>query len=632
MDILKNILKELPDVIKNASFEGANIVLYTTDKNFFLKEEKQIRAIVDKIKKRIELRAESSLLLEKEKAKAEIKKIIPKEAEITDIIFDVQRSIVIIEVKKPGLAIGKGGEILKEIKQRTFWIPQVIRSPAIRSKITENIRNVLYLNDSYRKRFLNSVGKKIYKEWSPEKMKEWVRLTFLGGARQVGRSCLLLHTPESKILLDCGVDVAASNKEKFPHLDVSEFNLKEIDAIIVSHAHLDHGGLVPYLYKMGYRGPIYLTTPTRDILSLLALDYISVSYKQAVHPLYSTADIKEMVKHSICLDYNSVTDITPDIRLTFYNAGHCLGSSMVHLNIGNGLHNLLYTADMKYERTRTLESAVTQFPRLETLIIESTYGAREDVLPNRKDSEELLLKTIKETITRKGKVLIPVLGVGRSQEVMLIINDAIKTGALEKIPVYVDGMVSDVTAIHTVYPNFLNNTVRREIFQNRNPFSSEIFKQVGSPAERKEIVQGGPCVILATSGMLVGGASVEYLRELADSKRNSIIFVCYQGANSLGRQIQEGSKNGSLKELHFNVEGKEEVAPFKMQVTTIDGLTGHSGRNQLLAFVNNIKPRPRRIILNHGESSKCIDLASTLYKLHRIETSAPRNLETIRLK
>jgi len=124
--------------------------------------------------------------------------------------------------------------------------------------------------------------------------------------------------------------------------------------------------LIPYLIKMGYKGPIYTTAPTRDTAALLALDFIGVAYKQASAPLFSSKDVKEMVKHTICLEYNEVTDVAPDVRLTLYNSGHTLGSAMAHLNIGNGAHNLLYTGDMKYLRTELLNRAVSKFPRLET--------------------------------------------------------------------------------------------------------------------------------------------------------------------------------------------------------------------------------------------------------------------------
>ncbi len=627
-DILKSILADLPKgVIASANFEGANIVLYTNNREFFLEGEQKIKEIVNKIKKRIELRASEELLLEQEEAEKVIREIVPEEAEITNIIFDVQRSIVIIEAKKPGLVIGKNGSLLQEIRRKTFWVAEVQRSPAIPSKITENIRAVLYMNNTYRKKFLNTIGKRIYKEWSPEKRDEWIRITWLGGGRQVGRSALLLQTQESMILLDCGIDIAAQGRERFPYFDAPEFDIKKIDAIIVSHAHLDHSGMVPYLFKMGYRGPVYMTQPTRDLASLLALDFIGVAYKKATSPLFSSKDIKEMVRHSICLNYNEVTDITPDVRLTFYNAGHALGSAMIHLNIGNGLHNLLYTADMKFGRTRLLDAAPTQFPRVETMIIESTYGSKNDVLPRRDEAERMLIEAVKKTIERKGKVLIPELGLGRAQETMLILEEAMKKGMLPEVPIYIDGMIWDINAIHTAYPDFLASRVRNRIFQDNNPFVSEIFTRVGSPAERKEVIEGGPCVVLATSGMLVGGASVEYFREFAPNKRNSIIFVCYQGVGSLGRQVQEG-----LKEIKMMNDGKEELVKIELEVHTIDGLTAHSGRNQLIAFVGKCQPRPKRIIVNHGEASKALDLASTLHKIMRAETNVPRNLESLRLR
>jgi hypothetical protein len=438
---------------------------------------------------------------------------------------------------------------------------------------------------------------------------------------------MLLQTPNSKILLDCGIDVASSGSDKFPAFNIPEFDISEVDAVIISHAHLDHVGLLPYLYKMGYKGPVYMTAPTRDLAALLALDFIGVAYKQAAQPLFSSTDIKEMVKHSICLNYNEVTDVAPDIRLTFYNAGHALGSAMVHLNIGNGAHNLLYTGDYKYGQSRLLDPAITIFPRVETVITESTYGSKNDILPPRRNAEEELLSVVSKTIERGGKVLIPELGLGRAQETMLIIEDAISSGKLKKVPIYIDGMIWDINAIHTAYPDFLSNRIRSQIFQDQNPFVSEIFSRVGSPQERKNVVEGGPCIVLATSGMLVGGASVEYFKEFAGNKNNSIVFVCYQGVGSLGRQVQEG-----LADVKMSTDGKDEIVAINLEVYTIDGLSAHAGRNEILSFFNNMRPKPKRIILDHGEVSKTLDLASALYKLNHVETNVPRNLETLRLK
>jgi len=625
-DILKSILEDLPKVVTDATFEAANIVLYTDDKEFFKTGEAKIKSIVDKVKKRIELRADSKILAPEDETEKTVRAIVPEEAELTNIIFDSQRSTVIIEAKKPGLVIGKQGSILNDIRNSTMWLPVVQRSPAIPSKITEKIRSVLYANNTYRRKFLNDIGKKIYADWNPEKMDMWVRLTYLGSGRQVGRSCLLLHTPNSRVLLDCGINPGISEgQERFPYLDVAEIgDLNSIDAIILSHAHTDHSGLIPYLYKMGYKGPVYMTAPTRDISALLSLDYVGVAYKQADSPLYKPEDIKEMVRHSICLNYGEVSDITPDIRITFYNAGHVLGSCVTHINIGNGLHNFVYSADTNYRKTRLLDPAVNYFPRVETVTLESTYGSKNDVLPPRKDVENRFLELANEAIKRGGKILLPELGLGHAQETVLRVEEAIRTGQLPEIPVYLDGLLWDINAIHTAYPDFLSASVRNQIFQDNNPFLSTIFKRVGSPAERKEVIEGGPCIVIATSGMLVGGASVEYFRNFADSPNNLIVFGCYQAQGSLGRQVQEGSTSVVM-------ENGEHVK-VNLQVETLNGLSAHSGRNDLLQYIARMNPKPKKIIINHGEVSKSLDLASTLYKLTRTETVVPRNLETVRLK
>ena len=628
-DILKTVKEELPNVISDANFEGANIVLYTTDKDFFRNSDDKIKEVVSKIKKRIELRADKSILASEEETEKTIRALVQEEAEITNIIFDLQRSVVVVEAKKPGLVIGKQGSILTDIKRSTFWLPIVQRSPAIPSKITEKIRSVLYANNIYRRKFLHDVGKKIYNDWSPEKKEMWVRLSILGSGAQVGRSCFLLQTPNSKVILDCGINPAIrEGPEKYPYLDVSEIgDINSIDAVILSHAHLDHSGLIPYLYKMGYRGPSYMTAPTRDIAALLQLDLIGVAYKKAQFPLYKADDIKEMVRHSICLEYGEVTDITPDVRITFYNAGHVLGSAQVHINLGNGLHNFVYTGDTKYAKTRLLDPAANRFPRVETIQLESTYGSKNDILPPLREVEEKFLDIVNETISKKGKVLLPELGLGHAQETMLRVEEAIRSGKLPKIPVYIDGMIWDINAIHTAYPDFLSANVRNQVFQDNNPFLSDIFKRIGSSAERKLVLEGGSCIIIATSGMLVGGASVEYFRHLAENPNNVIIFGCYQAVGSLGREVKEGAKEINLGQDYGN-----EAIKVNLRVETMYGLSAHSGRNELIQFVNRMIPRPKKIIINHGEISKSLDLASTLYRSNKIETTVPKNLETIRLK
>lgn len=628
-DIIKEILSNLPEgKISDAVFEAANIVLYTKDADYFLDNKGTIKAVVDMIKKRIELRPDPSITLDQEKAEEIIKQLMPEESGVSQIIFDPQRSRVIVEVEKPGVAIGKQGETLREIKQKTLWVPLIRRTPAHRSQLIENIRSVLYQYSDYRRKFLNRVGHRIYDGWIRGKKQEWVRLTYLGGGRQVGRSCLFIQTPESRILLDCGINVA-SEEQPYPHLEAPEFKIDELDAVIIGHSHMDHSGFLPYLFKFGYRGPVYCTPPTRDVMSLLQLDFVKIQQTEGKEPIYTTDDVKETVKHTITVDYEEVTDITPDVRLTFYNAGHILGSALVHLHVGNGLHNVVYSGDLKYGRTALLEPANTRFPRVETLLLESTYGGKDNTLPPVREEEEELRRILETTIKKGGKVLMPVLGSGRAQDIIIMIEQFIREGKLEKIPIYIDGMVWDITAIHTAYPEYLSNNLRKLIFhKDTNPFLSDIFKRVGSQKERMQVVEEtGSCVILATSGMLVGGPSVEYLRHLSDNPNNVLIFTCYQPEGSMGYRIRAGERSFTI----LNQQGKPEPLDVKMDVYKIE-ITDHSDRRQLMNYVQHCDPRPKRVIINHGEVTRALDLASSIHRTFRIETACPRNLETIRLR
>lgn len=630
-DILKQIKEELPPEadISDVLYEGANIVLYTKNKDFFLDSKEVIRQIVNKVKKRVELRMDPSMLVPPEETQDIINKIVPKEAGLGEAWFDYKRSIAFIEAQKPGIVIGKEGQVMNEIRRQTLWVPKIRRAPVIHSDLIKTIRYTLFQNSEYRRDFMNQIGKKIYMTKWERDSSYWIRVSVLGAGREVGRSCMLLQTPLSNVLLDCGINVASS-ENAFPHFDAPEFDIHKIDAVVVSHAHLDHSGALPLLFKYGYKGPIYSTEPTRDIMTLLQLDYIDVIQRTGKKPEYTSREIKEMIKNTITLDYDEVTDITPDVRLTLHNAGHVLGSSLVHLNIGNGYHNFLYTGDLKYGRTKLLEPALTRFQRVETLMMESTYGAKEDIQPSREECEAQLIDIAKSTLENKGKVLIPVLGVGRAQEVMLIVEQAMREKKIPEVPVYVDGMVWDVTAIHTTYPEFMNRDVKKQIFgENSNPFVAKCFVRVGSQEERDILINSRkPCIVIATSGMLTGGSSVYYFQKLAPNKKNSIVFVSYQAEGTLGRRVQRGEKQVPVE----TYGGKVEMVDVKLNVHSVEGLSGHSDRNQLLNYVRHIEPKPRRAIFVHGESSKCLELASVVHKTFRIETTAPRNLDAIRIR
>jgi len=530
--------------------------------------------------------------------------------------------------EKPDELVANKFEIVNSIAEKTMWTCIVRRKPAIKSNLIKNIRLTLFNNSTYRRKFLHSLGERIYSDWTRDN-KYWIRMSCLGGFREVGRSCMLIQTPESRVMLDCGVNIAAGDDYAYPMLDAPEFDINRLDAIVVSHSHLDHVGFIPYLFKLGYKGPVYCSEPTRDVMTMLAMDFIDIAEKENKKLLYNSTDVKEMVKNIVCLPFEEVHDITPDFRLTLFNAGHILGSAMIHINIGNGYHNLLYTGDYKFAQTELLENSAFKFQRVETLITESTYGSINGVQPPHEECVKFFSEIVKNTVNRGGKILVPVLGVGRAQEVMLIVDRLMKNKEIPEIPVYVDGMVWDITAIYTAYPEFFNRNVRKMIFQdNYNPFLNPNFKQPASQKDRIKLVEeSGPCVILATSGMLMGGPSVFYLEHIAENPKNSLVFVSYQGKGSLGRNIQSGEKEVTLKISN----NKRQTLPINLEVYTIEGLSGHSDRNQLMNFMSKLSPKPKKIIICHGENNSAVDLASSIYKKLRVETVAPKNLDALRL-
>lgn len=641
---VEDILKEIREIISQMvpkeaqiteiEFEGPELVIYLKNPESVVSDGELIKNLAKVLKKRISVRPDPDVLLPPEEAEEKIKEIVPAEAEITNISFDPSVGEVLIEARKPGLVIGKNGETLREITQKVYWAPKVIRTPPLQSQTIYSIRQILQAESKDRRKILRQVGRNIYRK--PELKSDWIRITGLGGWREVGRSSLLLQTDESNVLVDFGINVAALNdpKKAYPHFDAPEFRyvLNEgiLDAIIITHAHLDHSALLPYLFRFNlYDGPIYTTPPTRDLMVLLQKDFIEIQQMNGVEPLYKPKDIKEVIKHTITLEYGDVRDISPDIRLTLHNAGHILGSSIVHLHVGNGLHNVAITGDFKFVPTRLFEPATSKFPRLETLIMESTYGASKDYQLPREEAEKKLMEVILRTLKRGGKVLIPAMAVGRSQEIMMVLEEYARIGGMD-VPVYLDGMIWEATAIHTAYPEYLSKTLRNQIFhEGYNPFLSEIFHPVANANERKDIIESGePAIIIASSGMLVGGPSVEYFKHLAGDPKNTLIFVSYQAEGTLGRKVQRG-----LREIPIVGEnGRTEVVNVNMETCTIDGFSGHADRKELMNYVARLKPRPERVITVHGEAQKCLDLASSLHKKFGISTRAPNNLDAIRLR
>jgi uncharacterized protein len=620
---LKEVLPETIEVT-DIELEGPHIVLYTKQLDAFLSGGDLLRQIAQRLHRRVVVRSDPASLIDPREAEKNIRELIPAEAEINQLFFEPETGEVTIEAANPGAAIGRGGSVLNDLKRKIGWVPTVVRTPPIPSKTVEEVR--IHLRNSFddRRSFLKKVGIRIARDPLPEKL--WARNTALGGYREVGRSAHLLTTQNSKVLIDCGIDPGS---DRTPYFNAPELlPLDSLDAVVVTHAHLDHCGLVPVLLKYGYKGPIYCTAPTRDLMTLMLLDAIKVVNQEARRGLYDSAQVRELVWRTIPLRWGETTDIAPDIRLTMHNAGHILGSSICHFHLGDGDHNLAYSGDIKFERTWLFNPATNRFPRLETLVLESTYGGYRDIQPSRQQASDEFASLVSKVLGRNGHLIVPVFAVGRSQEVMLVLEERMREGAIPRVPVYLDGMISEATAIHTAYPEFLNSQLRTQIFQQGdNPFLSDVFHRVDSAGMRTGIIDSKePCIVLATSGMMSGGPVMEYFRGWAGDEKNALLFVGYQADGTFGRRLQRG-----LSETTFGEGQRTSQVPIKLELATVEGFSGHSDRVQLMNFVASLDPRPQRIILNHGEESKAIDLSSSLHKRFNVESRVPYNLEAIRL-
>jgi len=630
-DAREQVRKIVPSSIDITSidFEGPLVVIYTKDMEAFASGNDMIRQLAQGLRRRVDVRPDPSTLKDSKDVEKRLREIIPEEAQIQNIYFEDDTGEVYIEALAPGIAIGKQGAVLNEIKKEIGWAPKVIRAPPIQSKTVYETRAYLREIHEERKEFLRKVGRRLAQ--SKTEGDNWIRMTCLGGYLEVGRSATLLHTRDSKILIDCGMWPSKAEPQPKPYFNAPEFlPFDQLDAVVITHAHLDHCGLLPTLFKYGYDGPVYCTPPTRDLMSMSLIDAIKVSYGEAKANEYEAKHVREVVKHCITLKYGETTDIAPDIRLTMQNAGHILGSAVCHFNVGDGVYNVTFTGDMKYERSWLFNATTNKFPRLETLVIESTYGGSNDIQPSRIDAATQLRGIIERAIMeRKGKIIVPVFAVGRSQEVMLVIEELARTGKVDKVPVYLDGSIWEATAIHTAYPEYLNSQLRTQIFQmGQNPFLSNVFKRVEGGEMRETIANDiAPCIVLATSGMMNGGPVLEYLKSWADNPQNSLVFVGYQAEGTLGNKIQKG-----WNELNLSERGKSINLQMKMNIETVDGFSGHSDRRQLMSYIASLDPKPERVIIGHGDEHKCSDLASSLYKKFNLETRAPMNLETIRMK
>ncbi len=625
--ILKSIPKDAN--VTKIAYEGPRIALYTNKPRYLMENNEIISNLVNVIKKRIVVRTDEKIRKSEEDARKILDNAVPPDAGLEATFFDTAIGEVSIELKRPWLCQRDATEFNHaEVTENTGWKLRIKKATTKPSNTIKTINYQLKVSSADRAKQLKLVGDEIFRPRLVQKSE--VSLLTLGGFGQVGRSCMLLITPDSKVLIDCGINPGARNpSEAYPRLDWANITLDELDAVVIGHAHLDHTGFLPVLTKYGYKGPIYCTEPTLPMMNLIQLDAIKVAGAQGRTPMYSERDVHQIMRQTIPLRYGTVTDISPDIKLVLANAGHILGSASCHFHIGNGDHNFVYSGDIKYGKSMLLESARTNFPRVETLLIESTYGAKEDIQPTREEVESAFIKSVNETLSQGGKVLIPIPAVGRAQELMMVIDKYMKSGQMTESSVFMEGMIQEATAIHEAHPEYLERTLRQKILEtDDNPFDSEYFTNIEHADGREEpLREDSPCIIIATSGMLEGGPVLEYFRNLAPDKKNKILFVSYQVNGTLGRRVMDGARQVSI----LGKEGKVEVVSINCATEKLEGFSGHSDYNQLMSYVHRLRPKLRRVLVNHGERRKSENLSASIRRMYRVTTHYPQVQEAIKL-
>lgn len=609
--ILQNLPKECS--LTKIEYEGPRIALHTNNPQFLLENNKILPNIVAQIKKRIVLRTDVAIRINEEEVRRIVEKHISGKSNLTDILFDPALGEATIFLKKLPQSINSE-QIINEIILATGWKITFKKTPK-NLEVIKQINKIMKSSSEYRIQFYKKVGEKIFRERMNPNIE--TSLISLGGFAEVGRSSLLLSTNESCVLLDCGLNTYTNDPLlKYPRFDSLGLRLSGIDAILLTHAHFDHTGFLPVLFKYGFTGPVYCTEPTAYLMFMLFREFIK---NDNPYSSYDELDIEKVYSHLIFLNNNIVTDLTPEIKVTPYNAGHILGSSSFHFHIGNGDHNFVYTGDIKFGKSTYLENAVWNFPRVETLLIEGTNGGREDSFIPREEAEVKLIEEINNTIKIKKIVLMPTQLIGTSQEMIVTLNKLIKDKRIKKCKIYVDELIAEANSIHEFESDFLNKELHQNISNGENnPFRSRTLS-ILTDIENQDLEPG---VVICPSSMLHCESSMKYLKRLATDPENLMILTTKPTANGFYKELVEGNRK-------FIIEGEE--YEIRCGIETLYTFNSHSDFNQLNAYIARLRPKLKRILVNHGERSKVQNFSGYSSKVHNIPTQYLQNQESIRI-
>lgn len=467
-----------------------------------------------------------------------------------------------------------------------------------------------------------------------------IELEFIGGARGVTGSKHILRTSKAAVLLDCGM-FQGHRRESNERNRSLGIPVDEIDAAVLSHAHIDHAGLLPLLYKKGYRGPVYATPATRDLCTPMLLDAAMIQEADAKHirklierdgldmepvePLYTHEDVTGLLGLLVGLPYRRPHVIAPGVSLKLLDAGHVLGSSIVTLDVEDdgSRAKIAFAVDLGRKGLPILREPETP-TGINCLIMESTYGDRRHAPIEEVDNA--LAEAVNRAIKRGGKIFIPAFALERAQEVVYALKRLRAAHKVPTVPVYVDSPLTvKLTDVFKMHPECYDKKTYAQLVSGDPPFEFDGLHYVSDKEESKAIAaQPGPCIVIAASGMCEAGRILHHLREGIEDHRNTILIVGFQAQHTLGRRIVERQREVKV----FGV-----MRRLLAEVVVLNGFSAHADQKDLLEFVDEVRDQGKlhRIALVHGEPPAQATLMAKLTEQGYPTVTAPGPGEKIRL-
>ncbi|MBM4134656.1 MAG: MBL fold metallo-hydrolase [Nitrospira sp.] len=457
-----------------------------------------------------------------------------------------------------------------------------------------------------------------------------MKISFHGAARSVTGSRHLIQAGGTRILLDCGLFQGRRQEAERQNRNLG-FDPKSVDAVLLSHAHIDHSGALPALTKYGFSGKVHGTNATADLTEMMLADSARIQEsdcryvnkkerrrgKDCRRPFYDSDDARDIVRRFVSARYDEVLSVRPRLKASFHDAGHILGSAAVRVTAtaGGAARTILFTGDLGRKEMPILRDPQPP-PPCDVLIIESTYGDRLHE-ETRTAAMEKARALVAHAVAHRSKIIVPAFAVGRTQDLVMWLKELVKEGRIDPLPIYIDSpMALKATDIFRRHPECYDEETYRALTSEGDPFIARYIHYVSSVHESQRLNSiKGPCVIISASGMCEGGRIVHHLKHAIQDEANIIAIVGFQAEHTLGRKLVEGWETVPI----FGVP-----TPRRAQVVRFNGLSAHADRNDLLAYVRAITPAPDKIFVVHGEEKQSFSLAAAIQTEHpEIEVTVP---------